>query len=156
MPSRPEMMLRNLKSSLNKLEMNTTLSLDSSGVIESDLEGVGFESEKWFFINGIGGEPYWVKSACNKIAETFQRGVTGVFNRSEGLLWDLIEKQQASSKESKRGIKGASSAEQIIVIAHSQGCLLLRLVLQQPVTDNADLLGKLRVFTFGDIRKSKL
>ncbi|KAL4885951.1 hypothetical protein BJY04DRAFT_214144 [Aspergillus karnatakaensis] len=162
---------RQKEASLDKLEMNTKLELDNTGgSVKSDVEDANFrkDKEKWFFVNGVGGEPFWVKSACNRISETFKREVTGIFNRSEGLLWDLVEcaggrnksdegpslvDRTESSRRARKTLKDklqATSAEQIAVIAHSQGCLLLRLVLQDLQKNNPDILQKLRVFTFGN------
>jgi hypothetical protein len=154
-----------------KLEMNTSLDADTaSDIVKSDVEGADFQKgkEEWLFINGIAGEAFWVKAACNRIAEVFQREVTGVFNRSEGLLWDMLEcagdqnmagegsslvDSTESSRKARSTLKDklqAASAEQVVVIAHSQGCLLLRSVLQELQKDEAGLLQKLRVFTFGN------
>jgi hypothetical protein len=154
-----------------KLEMNTTLDTDTaSDIIKSDGEGADFQKgkEEWFFINGIAGEAFWVKAACNRIAEVFQREVTGVLNRSEGFMWDMLEcagdqnksaegsnllDSTESTRRAQKTLKEklqASSIEQVVSIAHSQGCLVLRSVLQELQNDNQDLLQRLRVFTFGN------
>ncbi|KAK3339859.1 hypothetical protein B0T25DRAFT_466579 [Lasiosphaeria hispida] len=38
----------------------------------------------WFFINSIRGEYNWLILACKKL-------VVRVFNRGDGLLWDLVK-----------------------------------------------------------------
>ncbi|KAL5335315.1 hypothetical protein BJX70DRAFT_401730 [Aspergillus crustosus] len=150
------------------LNMDTTLEHDVPAIIESTKKDTPFP-EEWFFINGIGGEPHWVKAACERLADHFGRQVTGVFNRSEGLLWDLVEcsgersptggqsdlvERTQSSKSAQNILKEklkAATAKKVVLIAHSQGCLVTRLVLQELVNEeNEDLLARLRVFTFGN------
>ncbi|KAJ3453584.1 hypothetical protein MRS44_017831 [Fusarium solani] len=46
---------------------------------------------KWFFINGIANEFCWFQRSCDKVRDTFNREVTGVYNRSDGILWNFIE-----------------------------------------------------------------
>ncbi|EOD52811.1 hypothetical protein UCRNP2_388 [Neofusicoccum parvum UCRNP2] len=41
------------------------------------------QDEKWFFVNGIATELFWLHLACKKLAEHFKRDITGVFNRSK-------------------------------------------------------------------------
>ncbi|KAL5373563.1 hypothetical protein DPSP01_012627 [Paraphaeosphaeria sporulosa] len=113
--------------------------------------------EKWIFVNGIAGELWWLKVACRKLATKYRRDVTGVFNRGDGILWDLIEcagerslhgseraasqrqliQRTASSNNAQLALRSkleealaAEGDEKIVVIAHSQGCLLLRLALE--------------------------
>jgi hypothetical protein len=162
---------RNKEGNSAMREMNTTLDADTAGdTIKSDVEGAEFQKgkEEWLFVNGISGEPFWVKAACNRIAEVFHREVIGVLNRSEGILWDMLEcageqsrpgegsnlvNSTESSRRAQNTLKDklqAASGEQVVVIAHSEGCLLLRSVLQELQNDNAELLQRLRVFTFGN------
>jgi hypothetical protein len=151
--------------------MDTTLERDYSGDMESKEQGVHFKGkERWFFINGIAGEPYWSQLACDKLGDRFGRKVTGVLNRSEGILWDLIECAGERSSKTEQGLvkrtKSSKEAQgkledqldkavkeegdiKVIVIAHSQGCLLLRLVLQKFVREGRDLQG-FQFFTFGN------
>jgi len=151
------------------------------------------QDEKWLFVNGIAGEQYWLRLACNKLKAAFSRDVTGVFNRGDGILWDIIEcagerstytsdsteaksivskqrtliqrttssrnAQKALEKELEGALEMADQLPhtKIIVIAHSQGCLLLRHVLEDLVADAVDnpkrrdtMQHKLCVFTFGN------
>ncbi|KAH7311456.1 hypothetical protein B0I35DRAFT_488804 [Stachybotrys elegans] len=150
------------------------------------------KDEKWFFVNGIAGEQYWLRLACNKLKATFSRDITGIFNRGDGILWDIIEcagerstyrpnegpnvenivkrqriliQRTSSSLEAQKALKKELGEvlgmddlpAHIVVIAHSQGCLLLRHVLEDLVRDatNDPKLGdtmstRLCVFTFGN------
>ncbi|KAH7157970.1 hypothetical protein B0J13DRAFT_650756 [Dactylonectria estremocensis] len=166
---------------LDRFKMDTKLDTDDEDV-ESTKQGYDFEGrETWFFVNGIAGEPYWLSLACDKLEDTFKRKVQGVFNRSEGILWDLIE--CAGERDSDGGSKGRirglikrtksslqaqcrlkkllvavlakNEQSKIIVIAHSQGCLILRLVLEQLAEEASqtvlrNMRKRLQVFTFGN------
>ncbi|KAL3439764.1 hypothetical protein BJX65DRAFT_315437 [Aspergillus insuetus] len=160
---------------------------------------VGDKDEKWLFVNGIGGELFWLQLACDKLRATFYREVTGVFNRGDGLLWDLIEcagqrssyvqdsgtdnatprtgadgvvegqgsliESTQSSQQAQELLRdelrkrltnyAANASPYIIMIAHSQGCLLLRRVLEDLIasaTTDPSLSHTMRtslcVFTF--------
>ncbi|KFA68031.1 hypothetical protein S40285_09329 [Stachybotrys chlorohalonatus IBT 40285] len=132
--------------------------------------------EKWLFINGIANEFIWFQRSCDKIRDTFAREVKGVYNRSDGILWDLIEcagersvatsnalvERTQSSKAAQEMLEhvlretlwpvGEAAPDKVIMIAHSQGCLILRLALQRLVTETtgSDLKEKLGIFTFGN------
>lgn len=127
-----------------------------------------FNRESWIFVNGISGEYYWLKLYCDRLCERFGRKILGVFNRGDGILWDLIEcinqrnfaKDTASSSQSADKLEEILRAElqnpeidKIAMIAYSQGCLVLKLaltrIIEDPDMDNT-LFAKLRVFTFGN------
>ncbi|KAK7592225.1 hypothetical protein V3481_006847 [Fusarium oxysporum f. sp. vasinfectum] len=139
-------------------------------------------NETWLFINGIANEYVWFRRSCDKIRDTFKREVKGIYNRSDGILWDLIEccgehsaatgqnsliERTQSSRAAQRILArelgdalwpvGRSAPDKVVMIAHSQGCLLLRLVLQTLVNEKPkdsqerrDMKERLRVFTFGN------
>ncbi|KAB5581198.1 hypothetical protein GE09DRAFT_950088 [Coniochaeta sp. 2T2.1] len=138
-------------------------------------------NEKWLFVNGIANELVWFEASCNKVRDRFGREVKGVFNRSDGFLWDLVEcAGERSAAESNKLIERTESSraaqtvlgkelesalwpekgtppEKVVMIAHSQGCLLLRLVLQDMVQrygegspKRNDMKERLRVFTFAN------
>lgn len=136
--------------------------------------------EKWLFVNGIANEFEWFRRSCDKIRDRFKRQVTGVYNRTDGALWDLIEcagereaaapsnvlvQQTESSQQAQAALEheleqaiwapSAGDSYRVVVIAHSQGCLVLRLALQKLVQETVkdpqkrkDMKKRLRVFTF--------
>lgn len=144
--------------------------------------------EKWLFVNGIATELFWLHLACKKLANKYSREITGVFNRGDGILWDLIEcagernvggtasassqrkliQRTRSSRRAQAELKeqlrvaltqaGGKHYEHIVVIAHSQGCLLLRLALGELIASDSNdavdirrtMLERLCVFTFGN------
>ncbi|KAI2851867.1 hypothetical protein CBS147343_485 [Aspergillus niger] len=181
----------------------------SNRVVESNRSGkktspkgevkVSERGEKWLFVNGIGGEIFWLQLACNKLRAMFSREINWVFNRGDGLLWDLIEcagqrnsyvqnpdtgstttsidvdgvvggqgnlidstasskeAQEALHKELLKALREAHEKQYVIMIAHSQGCLILRRVLEDLITaatKNSIIQKKLQeqlcIFTFGN------
>jgi hypothetical protein len=142
-------------------------------------------NEKWLFINGIANEVVWFRRSCDKIRDRFKRQVTGVYNKSDGILWDFIEccgergaadasdasidliQRTESSMQAQKVLYDelkhalwavdAGDSYSVIVIAHSQGCLLLRLALQKLVQETTeqsqerrDMQRRLKLFTFGN------
>ncbi|KAI3478655.1 hypothetical protein L1887_59369 [Cichorium endivia] len=152
------------------------------------------QPETWLFVNGIAGEFYWNRLAVSKIrdfffdrdagststeeAQTRATRLRGIYNRSDGILWDLVEcggerqpdvaplliHRTESSKAAQRQLAvelraaladSRSSKRDIIMIAHSQGCLLLRLALDElwaagGADTRSTMRAHLRVYTFGN------
>ncbi|EEY22334.1 conserved hypothetical protein [Verticillium alfalfae VaMs.102] len=106
----------------------------------------------------------WFQRSCDKLRNTFRRDVRGVFNRSDGFLWDLIEccgERSAAAAEANEIIDrtqssraaqdvlarelaaalwpadGARPPAKVVMVAHSQGCLILRLPLHKLIRDSA-------------------
>jgi hypothetical protein len=139
-------------------------------------------NESWLFVNGIAGEYYWLKLYCDRLQRRFRRSVTGVHNRGDGILWDLVE--CVGERDPIRRTKSSIAAENrlrdelrtklgelhakvtpntaqqwVVMIAYSQGCLLLRNVLRRLADPQDDFFAEdqkriarehLRVFTFGN------
>ncbi|AEO59315.1 hypothetical protein MYCTH_2128368 [Thermothelomyces thermophilus ATCC 42464] len=174
---------------LEGLEMNITLRSDFKDGAPpppthvSKLEGSStyYPNEKWLFINGIANELVWFRLSCDKIRDTFKREVKGIYNRSDGILWDLIEcAGERSAAETNANIERTRSSkaaqaileqelrdalwpadgsvpDKVVMIAHSQGCMILRLALQTLVQEiskdsnrTREMRERLRVFTFGN------
>jgi hypothetical protein len=172
-------------SSLDELPMDTSLRSDfgnnGASILPSTLtikapENTNQHGEQWLFVNGMCGEYYWLQLYCEKLRDTFKRDILGVFNRSDGILWDLIEcagerdtdgmqdallqrtlssraAQTALSDELSAALENKHFKGPVVMIAYSQGCLLLRLVLQDFVRNNTHLKAmkdRLKVFTFAN------
>ncbi|KAK4039112.1 hypothetical protein C8A01DRAFT_16875 [Parachaetomium inaequale] len=170
-------------------EEDTRLDTDTDriGTTPNDLIRVASGSspprrkQHWLFVNGIGGEYHWLDLACKKLKERFGRNTVGVFNRGDGILWDLVEcagershreqgnttskdnliQRTASSMEAQAllgeslGLMLQQAGPDAVVVAHSQGCLLLRLVLEDLANTDDKKIHKqmednLCVFTFGN------
>ncbi|KAH8702783.1 hypothetical protein GQ44DRAFT_732727 [Phaeosphaeriaceae sp. PMI808] len=153
---------------------------------DTKADKVKVETEKWIFINGIATEPFWLHLACKKLAKWSSREVTGVYNRGDGILWDLIEcggerdergvgnvmsqnklQRTMSSLQAQESLQNQlktalqrptedqGSYSHIVMIAHSQGCLILRLALEHLIANNdwdirTSMLQRLCIFTFGN------
>ncbi|OJD32566.1 uncharacterized protein BKCO1_37000155 [Diplodia corticola] len=159
---------------------------DPSNPSPADHSDAKVTDEKWIFVNGIGTELYWLHLACKKLAKRYSRDVTGVYNRGDGILWDLIEcagqrnrdgDRNTQSQENMVQTTASSKAAQkelvnqlenalmqaevgnkykyVVMIAHSQGCLVLRLALETLLHRNSSMVrdamrNRLCVFTFGN------
>ena len=168
------------------------------------------QPETWLFVNGIAGEFYWNRLSVNKLRDFFfdpdtpstnangtahahgngstdtasrRTEIKGIFNRSDGILWDLIEcggerrpetapvskprpfertkssttAQHQLAKELRAALTASKTTRKhIVMVAHSQGCLLLRLALEQIYSDpqhadlRAPMASLLHVYTFGN------
>lgn len=49
------------------------------------------EGECWIYLNGVSVGKHWLQSNLNRLALTFRRPVTGVHNRTYGILFDLLQ-----------------------------------------------------------------
>jgi hypothetical protein len=158
--------------------------LPLNGLIRVSLGGKPpWPKQHWLFVNGIGGEYHWLKLACQKLEARFGRKTVGVFNRGDRILCDLVEctgersarqngsttsqgyliSRTESSRNAQRLLKENlelmlqpdMAGTDAVVVAHSQGCLLLRLVLEDLVTNGEGAIRNrmrehLRVNTFGN------
>lgn len=172
------------RSSIENLDINTVLNTDfKNGVAlpPTTIAKRNISGEKWLFVNGICGEYHWLELSCNKLKDRFKKEITGVFNRSDGIIWDLIECGGERNEKNKKTLlqmtKSSMDAQnilkkelvnslwpstnekathEVVMIAHSQGCLILRLVLQNILeeyktkTQRDDLINRLNIFTFGN------
>jgi hypothetical protein len=187
-------LFRNPHVGLDDFEMDTELESDArSDVLPmSVLRRTDQKPETWLFINGIAGETHWETLALEKLRDYFFEhpktlthdadkrlmSIKAIFNRSDGMLWDLLEcagerRPDGAEKGSNLNQRTTSSREaqklltkelqtalkdgdqDIVMIAHSQGCLLLRLSLEDLYDGNGDgardaMRKRLLIFTFGN------
>ncbi|KAL1861782.1 hypothetical protein Daus18300_008598 [Diaporthe australafricana] len=121
-----------------------------------------FAHEQWIFLNGVACGEHWMKSCLNRLALTFGRPIIGVHNRTDGVVFDVIEcliqrnlgYATNDVRVCYRIIKEKLYNPQyskIVFILHSQGGIEGGLVLDwllQELPQN--LLSKLEVYTFGN------
>lgn len=116
--------------SIGEFEMDTRLETDTKEVLlitrtvlKRKNDNVR-SAELWLFVNDIGGEFYWNHLAVSKIQDFFfdvdnpednsedadarRTQIKSVFNRSDGILWDMIECVIESQSESN--VKGNPEA----------------------------------------------
>ena len=149
-------------------------------VLRSDVEvdETKFHTERWFYINGITTRSVNHVPDCayltntfrshaglqqdiDNLSATFGRAVTGIHNRSFGLPFDLIEcliQRSFSYHTSDVRVATASltmaledpTVTKVVVLAHSQGGLILSLVLDHLYTVlPAGIFTKLEIYTMG-------
>lgn len=121
-----------------------------------------FAHEKWFFLNGVAVGEHWLQSALNRLALTFGRQVTGIHNRTSGIIFDTIEcliqrnftYATTEIREAHYQVKQALldvRYSKVVFILHSQGGIEGGLVLDWLLQElPQDLMGKLEVYTFGN------
>lgn len=121
-----------------------------------------FAHEKWFFLNGVAAGEHWLQSALNRLAITFGREVTGIHNRTSGIIFDtiecLIQRNFCYATPDIRAAYGQVKAAllcpqyaRVVFILHSQGGIEGGMVLDWLLQElPQDLMGKLEVYTFGN------
>ncbi|WP_146155041.1 esterase/lipase family protein [Photobacterium lipolyticum] len=130
-------------------------------------------NETWFFLNGIGTNEDMAKVNARMLSDIFKRPITLLHNPGNGFMADLIEvmkgrafnlntaiaesardhiwselkivkeKMRAADKEMEKSYK-------VVVIAHSQGGLIISNVVRMLLQDHGGnpLLNQLEVYTF--------
>ncbi|KAJ5991733.1 hypothetical protein N7451_007457 [Penicillium sp. IBT 35674x] len=96
------------------------------------LEQPDHTRERWFFINGIAGSHSWMQNNLDQLSYTFGRRITGIHNRTSGIIFDLIEcliqrcftYATADVRDAYPLIKKAlldPDCDKVVLILHSQG-----------------------------------
>lgn len=121
-----------------------------------------YSNERWFFLNGCCVSGHNLQMNVDVLSETFGRPVFGIHNRTYGVLGDLFEciMQRAfdlfteETRVCYEYIKAYCSdpkVKKVMIIAHSQGCIMASQILDQLYVDlPADAVSKLEVYTFGN------
>ncbi|KAI4861460.1 hypothetical protein F4820DRAFT_460909 [Hypoxylon rubiginosum] len=118
--------------------------------------------EQWIFLNGVAVGEAWLKSNINRLALTFKRPIIGVHNRTDGIIFDVVEcliqrnfgyatsDVRAAYKIIKEKLYNPKYSK-VVFILHSQGGIEGGLVLDWLLQElPQDLLAKLEVYTFGN------
>lgn len=121
-----------------------------------------FSHEKWFFLNGVAVGEHWLQSALNRLALTFGREITGIHNRTSGIIFDTIEcliqrnftyatlDIRAAYDEVKAALL-CPQYSRVVFILHSQGGIEGGMVLDWLLQElPQDVMGNLEVYTFGN------
>jgi len=120
--------------------------------------------EKWFFINGIITDYWSLDANCENIETRFNVGVTGIYNWSYGLIWDLVESvlqrdfgmhNAAVHKAREMVLRELRNGRTVKLLAHSQGAIIANLVIMYVYTvlsksGEKDYLKNLEVYTFAN------
>ncbi|KAL1635581.1 hypothetical protein SLS56_001633 [Neofusicoccum ribis] len=118
--------------------------------------------EYWLFINGVAVGRYWLQANLNRLARIFGRPVTGIHNKTNGLIFDLfqcmIERNfNYSTQDIRDAYKLVKEAlmddkrKKVVLILHSQGGIQGSLMIDWLLAELPDdILRKLEVYTFGN------
>jgi hypothetical protein len=127
------------------------------------------DNEKWFYINGVCVNNWWLEQNCKFLEKRFNRRITGIPNVSYGIFWDMIESMlQRDFNIDTISVCVASNiiinqlndpkVTKVVLLAHSQGTIIANLTIQQiflilnNINSNSsqirDLMGKLEIYTF--------
>ncbi|KFA62014.1 hypothetical protein S40285_02126 [Stachybotrys chlorohalonatus IBT 40285] len=119
------------------------------------------EHEQWIFLNGVAAGEHWLMNNLNRLALTFGRPVLGIHNKTDGIIFDVIECLiQRNFGYATNDVRVCYSLlkkvlydpgkSKVILILHSQGGIEGGLVLDWLLLEMPqDLLAKLEVYTFG-------
>jgi hypothetical protein len=124
--------------------------------------------ERWFFLNGCCVSGHNLQQNVDVLAETFERPIFAIHNRTYGVLGDLFEcimqrsfnlftEETRVCYEYVKAYCADSSVKKVVLIAHSQGCIMASQILDQLYVDMpAEAVGKLEVKVLQDILKHRL
>ncbi|RPA82713.1 hypothetical protein BJ508DRAFT_317984 [Ascobolus immersus RN42] len=121
----------------------------------------GNPEERWVFVNGVDAGKYWAQNNIDLLAKTFKRRILGIHNRSFGTVMDLVEclvqrcfgYATEDARVMYQYLKEQlmdESVKKCVIIAHSQGGIILANVLDSLFADLPySALEKMEIYTFG-------
>ncbi|KAF1975232.1 hypothetical protein BU23DRAFT_503818, partial [Bimuria novae-zelandiae CBS 107.79] len=124
-------------------------------------EGKRHAGECWIYLNGVSIGKHWLQSNLDRLAYTFRRPITGVHNRTYGILFDLLQciverdfdYATYDIRRSYVTIKNSLLDEKnkkVVLILHSQGGIEGSLILDWLLTELPhDTVNKLEIYSFG-------
>ncbi|TLS24299.1 hypothetical protein PpBr36_08308 [Pyricularia pennisetigena] len=118
--------------------------------------------EQWIFINGVSVGKHWLQNNLDRLALTFKRPVLGIHNRTDGIIFDIVEclvqRTFGYATDDVRLCYAAVKEKlydpqysKVVLILHSQGGIEGGMVLDWLLQEMPqDLLAKVEVYTFGN------
>jgi hypothetical protein len=115
------------------------------------------KGERWFFLNGCCVSGHNVQQNADVLAETFGRPIFAVHNRTYGVIGDLFEcilqrsfnlftEETRVCYEYVKAYCADPEVKKVVLIAHSQGCIMASQILDQLYVDlPAEAVSKLEV-----------
>ncbi len=113
--------------------------------------------EAWFFVNGVATNEKVAKWNGKRLRDLFNRPITVLFNPTNGLGMDLAEcifdrtlewTSEPAKYVKKKLAKALVEKEKVIVIAHSQGGIIVAAALEKLAKKYQKYLHKLEIYTF--------
>ena len=114
-------------------------------------------AERWFFLNGCCVSGHNLQQNANVLSETFGRPIFAIHNRTYGVLGDLFEcilqrsfdlftEETRVCYEYIKAYCMDPEVKKVVLIAHSQGCIMASQILDQLYVDvPAQAVAKLEV-----------
>lgn len=127
------------------------------------------DNEKWFYINGVCVNNWWLEQNCKFLEKRFNRRIIGIPNVSYGILWDIVESiLQRNFNLDTVSVCDASDiiiyklnnpdVKKVVLLSHSQGTIIANLTIQRIflILNNTytnslqvkNLMEKLEIYTF--------
>ena len=117
------------------------------------------DKEAWFFVNGVATNEKVAKWNGKRLRDLFNRPITVLFNPTNGLGMDLVEcifdrTLEWTSEPAKYVKKKLAKAlkdknrDKVIVIAHSQGGIIVAAALEKLAKKYKQYFHKLEIYTF--------
>jgi hypothetical protein len=102
--------------------------------------------ERWFFLNGCCVSGHNLQQNVDVLAETFGRPIFAIHNRTYGVLGDLFEcivqrsfglftEETRVAYEYVKAYCADPQVKKVVLIAHSQGCIMASQILDQLYVD---------------------
>jgi hypothetical protein len=113
--------------------------------------------ERWFFLNGCCVSGHNLQQNVDVLSETFERPILAIHNRTYGVLGDLFEcivqrsfnlftEETRVCYEYIKAYCADLEVKKVVLIAHSQGCIMASQILDQLYVDMpSEALTKLEV-----------
>ncbi|OLN81038.1 hypothetical protein CCHL11_09412 [Colletotrichum chlorophyti] len=137
-------------------------SLRSFSSPESTQWEIDHQDEEWIFLNGVAVGKHWLQSNIDRISLTFHRKVTGVHNKTAGIVFDVIQCLLErclyfGTSDTRTCFALISEAlthpneKKVVLILHSQGGLEGSIILDWLMNQHpAEVMRRLEVYTFGN------
>ncbi|TLD06602.1 uncharacterized protein PgNI_08449 [Pyricularia grisea] len=118
--------------------------------------------EQWIFVNGVAVGKHWLQNNLDRLALTFKRPVLGIHNKTDGIIFDIVEclvqRTFGYATDDVRLCYAAVKEKlydpqytKVVLILHSQGGIEGGMVLDWLLQEMPqDLLAKVEVYTFGN------
>lgn len=125
--------------------------------IKCDSPAKTADKEAWFFVNGVATNEKVAKWNGKRLRDLFNRPITVLFNPTNGLGMDLVEcifdrtlewTTEPAKYVRKSLAKALKEREKVVVIAHSQGGIIVAAALEKLAKKYQKYLRKLEIYTF--------
>ncbi|CAG8971055.1 hypothetical protein HYALB_00005293 [Hymenoscyphus albidus] len=129
---------------------------------EKYADATAHTSEQWVFLNGVAAGEHWLQTNIDRLALTFGRPVIGLHNKTNGILFDIIQCLiQRNFKYATNDIRTCYTKvksilytqhiTKVVFVMHSQGAIEGVMILDWLLQEiPMDLLAKLEIYTFGN------